>query len=96
MRNNSEYYKRLEEDIECCCKQECRCKPCEEPISCSDKAKRDWEEYLEIEKCKPEPEVTFNICDYDPSEIYFLQYLSKRTLANQEFTRNGIKNKETL
>lgn len=95
MKYNENYAKVLEEDI-CCCIDKCKCnKPKEDTISCSNQAKKDWEEYLEKEKCKPEPEVTFNICEYDPSEVYFLQYLSKRTLANQEFTRNGIKPKGT-
>lgn len=85
MRNNENFYKRLEEDIHCCKPDECNCK--ESPQTCGEKAKREFEKYLEAEACKPEPEVTFNLCDYDPDQVYFMQYRSPRSLINHSFYR---------
>lgn len=85
MRLNENYYTRLEEDICCCTHHECTCG--KQPKTCGEKAKKAYEKYLEEEKCKPEPEVVFNICEYDPDQVYFLQYLSKRTLANKTLGR---------
>lgn len=59
---------------------------------CAEKAKKEYEEYLISEECKPEEEVTFNICrDYDPSEIYFLQYRSKRAFYNEWWKKDMYK-----
>lgn len=91
MRNNQNYYKILEEDICCCPTEQCECKSSQ---NCGDKAKTAWDRYLEAEKCKTEIEVEYNICDYNPDQVYFMQYLSPRSLYNKEFTENGIKNKE--
>lgn len=59
--------------------QKCPCKPCpkvEEPKTCGDKFKKQWEEYLD--RCEPEPEIDFDLCrDYDPNQVYFMQYRPK-------------------
>ena len=90
MRNNQNYYKILEEDICCCSKPKpCDC-GCKEPTVCSENAKTEWEKYLESEKCQIEPEVTFNICDYDPDQVYFMQYLSPRSLIGHTWISNKI------
>ena len=82
MRLNENYYKRLEEDICCCTNQDCSCK---EAKTCGEVAKKQYEEYLQVEACKPEPEVTFNICEYDPDQVYFMQYRTKLTLPRDQW-----------
>ena len=85
MKNNCNYYKKLEEDI-CCCKPIEECK-CDRVTSCAQNAKDAYEKYLEEEKCRPEPEVEFNICDFDSNQVYFMQYLSPRTLYGQNLIK---------
>ena len=84
MKNNPNYYKRLEEDI-CCCQEE-KC-TCERLTPCAVDAKDAWEKYIEAERCKPEPVVEYNICEYDPDQVYFMQYLSPRTLYKQNLIK---------
>lgn len=88
MRNNQNYTKKLEEDI--CCPKDCKCPECREPNTCGEIAKNVWEQYLESEKCQVEPEVTFNMCDYDPDRVYFMQYRSPRSLINQSLKGSKI------
>ena len=76
----------MEEDIHCCKPNECTCKT---PQGCGENAKREFEKYLEAEACKPEPEVTFNICDYDPDQVYFMQYRSPRSLIGYKFIKDN-------
>lgn len=73
MRNNENYYSRLDES---CCTV-CENKVCNCPKTCGEKAKAEWEEYMEKERCKPEEFEPFNPCDFDWNDIYFLQYRSK-------------------
>ena len=89
MKNNCNYYKKLEEDI-CCCKPAEECK-CDRVTPCAQHAKDAYEKYLEEEKCRPEPEVEFNICDFDSNQVYFMQYLSPRSLINYDFINNPMK-----
>ena len=89
MRNNQNFEKKLEEDI-CCPTKNCECVKCSEPQTCGEIAKTAWEAYLESEKCRVEPEVTFNICEYDPDQVYFMQYRSPRSLVNQTLGGNKI------
>ena len=72
MRNNKNYYSRLDET---CCNT-CNETKCQCPKTCGEKAKAEWDVYMEQEKCKPEEFEPFNPCEYDPNVIYFMQYLS--------------------
>lgn len=50
---------------------------------CGKNAKEAYECYLREQECKVEPDPCFSMCDYDPSEVYFLQYRSKRAFYNE-------------
>lgn len=53
-----------------------KCK-CLKKCTCSQKWKQEYEDYLEIEKCKPEVIPEFNLCDYEPDAVYLIQYRPK-------------------
>ena len=63
---------------------ECNC-GCSEPkkpkgkqkCTCGDRFKREYEEYLRQEECNKKEDPPFDLCDYDPDAVYFLQYRPK-------------------
>lgn len=78
MRNNSNYYSKL--DPLCC--QVCKEPECRSPKTCGEIAKLEWDKYIAEEKCKPEEFEPFNPCDYDSNIIYFMQYRSPHAVYN--------------
>ena len=44
---------------------------------CEEKAKKEWEDYLIREGCEKKEDPPFKLCDYDPNEVYFMQYRPK-------------------
>lgn len=73
-----------------CCKTEQECEKITE-TPCGSQAKQEYEEYLRKEACKPEPEICYDICDYDPNEIYFMQYRSKKAFYNEWWKKDLYK-----
>ena len=69
----------LDEYGMCCPKKAVQ--PCPEDKSCN-KWKKQWEDYLCNEPPEKDPE-PYNWCDYDPNEVYFMQYRSKRAFYNE-------------
>lgn len=56
-----------------CCEVEPE--PCVIPkCTCGNRFKEEYEEYLRQEACKVEPDPEYSMCDYDPNQVYFLQY----------------------
>ena len=68
------------DEYDMCCPQDAE--KCPVDNSCNN-WKDQYDKYLELEKCKPEEKFEFNLCDYDPNEIYFMQYRSKRAFYNE-------------
>lgn len=87
--NNNEYY--VNGANKCCPVPVEKCIPQTGLSVCGEQAKHEYLCYLESEKCKVEPEPTFSMCDYDPSEIYFMQYRSKRAFYNEWWKENLFK-----
>jgi hypothetical protein len=76
----NKYY--VDEAQNCCPEPEEECIP--ETLSvCGDTAKDAYEKYLKDEECKEEEDPEFHICDWDYSEVYFMQYRSKRAFYNE-------------
>lgn len=58
---------------------------------CGESAREAYEEYLKQEACKPEPEQCIGNCDFDWSEVYFMQYRSKQAFYNEWWKKDLYK-----
>lgn len=87
MNNNSDKKFYVDKAQNCCEIPSESCIP-ETLSSCGDDARQQYLCYLEAEKCKVEPDPTFSMCDWDPSEVYFMQYRSKKAFYNEWWKEN--------
>lgn len=83
MKNNTNIYDPNYEYCNCCKQEVC----VNERKTCASPHKEAWEEYLCNEK--EEEGEAWELCDYDPNEIYFMQYRSKRAFYN-EWWKKGL------
>lgn len=77
---------KLDEYDMCCPQEQSEC-----PVDNSCNSwKSQYELHLAMEECKPEEPFNFNICDYDPNEVYFMQYRSKKAFYNEWWMHKKI------